>query len=94
MICWGIWYSTPTATNPNYIIVINHGRGSDFSIYENSYEKRRAAVLGAVTITLPKLHEASMRKIDFARHQFFGAAINNKSGDSEGLPGIDGAPAR
>jgi hypothetical protein len=69
---------------PNYIIVINHGRGSDFSIYENSYEKRRAAVFGATTITLPKLHEASMRKIDLHDTSFWGA-VNNKSGDSETL---------
>jgi len=69
---------------PNYIVVMNSGRGSDFSIYENSREKQRAAELGAITMSLPKLHESTMRKIDLHNTSFW-AAINNKRGDSEAL---------
>lgn len=69
---------------PRYIIVMNYGRGADFSIYENSPEKLRAAELGAVTISLPKLHETTMRKIDLHNSSFW-AAINNKTGDDKTL---------
>jgi hypothetical protein len=67
-----------------YIIVLNYGRGSDFSIYENSPEKQRAEEMGAITITLPKLHESTMRKIDLHNSSFW-AAINNKTGDDKTL---------
>ena len=69
---------------PRYVVVLNYGRGSDFSIYENSPEKQRAAEIGAVTITLPKLHESTMRKIDLHNSSFW-AAINNKTGDDKTL---------
>jgi hypothetical protein len=69
---------------PRYIIVLNYGRGSDFSIYDSSDEERRVAALGAATITLPKLHEATMRKIDLHNTSFW-AAINNKKRDEETL---------
>ena len=69
---------------PGYIVVLNHGRGADFTIYETSAERRRAAELGAVTINLPKLHESTMRKID-SHDTSFWAAINNKRSDSEAL---------
>lgn len=67
-----------------YIIVLNYGRGADFSIYENSAAKQRAEEMGATTITLPKLHESTMRKIDLHNSSFW-AAINNKTGDEKTL---------
>lgn len=71
-------------SKPNYVIVLNQGRGSDFSIYNNSDEERRVAALGATTIVLPKLHEATMRKIDLHNTSFW-AAIHQKKSDGESL---------
>ena len=55
------------------------GRGSDFSLLEDSPELSYALGIGARVITLNQLHEASMRKIDRQNASFWGA-INNKSG--------------
>jgi hypothetical protein len=70
---------------PNYFVVKNHGRGSDFSQLENSQALEQAAALGARLITLTQLHEASMRKIDRQNASFW-AAINTSNGpDALGL---------
>lgn len=69
---------------PNYIVVMNYGRGADFSIYERSDEVQRVAAMGATTFVLPKLHEATMRKIDLHNSSFW-AAANNKKGEGETL---------
>jgi hypothetical protein len=63
----------------NYIVVRNMGRGSDFSLLDKSSEMKQAIDLGALVITLPELHETSMRKID-AQNTSFWAAINNRQG--------------
>jgi hypothetical protein len=65
---------------PNYIIVKNLGRGSDFSQLDESAAMQKALELGAQVITLAQLHEASMRKIDRQNASFW-AAINTKTGD-------------
>lgn len=65
---------------PNYIVVKNQGRGSDFSQLEASTALQRALELGAQVVTLGQLHEASMRKIDRQNASFW-AATNTKSGD-------------
>ena len=71
--------------NANYIVVRNMGRGSDFSLLDKSLELKRATDLGASVITIPLLHETSMRKID-AQNASFWAAINNRQGqDALGL---------
>jgi hypothetical protein len=70
---------------PNYIVVKNLGRGSDFSELEESTAFKKAQALGAHTIELAQLHEASMRKIDRQNASFW-AAINSKEGpDALGL---------
>jgi hypothetical protein len=64
---------------PNYFVVKNLGRGSDFSQLDESVALQKARALGARVITLEQLHEASMLKID--RHSAsFWAAVNNRSG--------------
>lgn len=63
----------------NYVVVKNMGRGSDFSLLEESPELSYALGIGARVMTLNQLHEASMRKIDRQNASFW-AAINNKSG--------------
>jgi hypothetical protein len=62
---------------PNYIVVKNNGRGTDFSQLDSSSALEKALALGAKVITLPALHEASMRKIDRQNASFW-AAINSK----------------
>lgn len=63
----------------NYIVVKNLGRGSDFSQLDNSAALQGALALGARVISLPELHEASMRKIDRQSASFW-AAVNLRSG--------------
>ena len=65
---------------PNYVVVKNLGRGTDFSQLEASTELAAAQALGARVISLPELHEASMRKIDRQDASFW-AAINQRGGD-------------
>jgi hypothetical protein len=64
---------------PNYIVVKNLGRGSDFSLLNNSLALQRALALNARVISLPQLHEASMVKIDRNDLSFW-AAINTTTG--------------
>ena len=70
-------------SNVSYIIVLNHGRGADFTSFHESDIKRRAVELGATIIELRRLHEASMRKIDRLNASFW-AAVNHR-GTSESL---------
>jgi hypothetical protein len=65
---------------PNYVIVRNLGRGTDFSQLDGSAAMARALTLGAQVLNLPQLHEASMRKIDRQNVSFW-AAVNHRSGD-------------
>jgi len=62
---------------PNYFVVRNLGRGSDFSLLEQSPALQRVLDMGGRLITLPQLHEASMNKIDRQNVSFW-AAINNR----------------
>ncbi len=72
-------------SGPNYFVVKNLGRGSDFSQMDESLALKKAVSLGARTVNLTQLHEASMRKIDRQNASFW-AAINNREGpDSLGL---------
>jgi len=69
----------------NYIVVRNQGRGSDFSLLDESEALKHARARGARVITLAALHEASMRKIDRQNASFW-AAINNRTDpDSLGI---------
>ena len=64
---------------PNYFVVKNQGRGSDFSQIDDSSALKKAVALGAHVINLGQLHEASMRKIDRQNASFW-SAINQRSG--------------
>lgn len=69
----------------NYIVVQNYGRGSDFALMLGSPSLARATAAGARVISLPRLQEASMRKID-NRNTSFWKAVNDKEGpDALGL---------
>ncbi len=66
--------------DPRYVVVRNEGRGNDFSLLDHSEALKKARILGAKVITLPQLHESSMRKID-RRNATFLASTQTKSGE-------------
>lgn len=72
-------------TGPNYIVVKNHGRGADFSQLDSSPALETALSRGAKVITLPALHEASMRKIDRQNASFWAAIHSKPDADALGL---------
>ncbi len=72
------------AAAPTYSVVLNHGRGNDFSIFKRSAEHQRALDHGAAIIELPRLHDVSMRKIDMQNTSFW-AAVNSHAGGADGL---------
>ena len=73
------------SVGPNYIVVRNLGRGSDFSLLDESAALKKAVAIGASVITLGQLHENSMRRIDQQDASFW-AAIHNK--DEPGALGM------
>ena len=66
------------------VVVLNELRGSDFSIAESSGVLERARQMGATVITLRRLHDATMQKID-AQNTSFWAASNRPGRDGSGL---------
>lgn len=64
-----------------YCIVKNHGRGTDFSLFEQSSVAREASALGAWILDLPALFPAAMHKIDRADASFWAAANNPAFGE-------------
>lgn len=68
----------------NYVIVLNQLRGDNFDILEKSGEKEHALSLNARFVTLRRLHEAVINKIDAGSTSFW-AAKNRTSKESAGL---------
>jgi hypothetical protein len=66
------------------VLVLNQVRGETFDIFDKSPEKVRALELGAKTITLRKLHEPVMTKIDAISSSFW-AAQNRTVTEPTGL---------
>jgi len=64
---------------PNYIVVKNEGRGSDFYQLDHSEALQKALSKGAHVVSLGQLHESSMRKIDRQDTSFW-AAVHQTSG--------------
>lgn len=60
-------------TRLNYVIVLNQLRGDNFGIFEASGEQQRAQSLNARMVTLKKLHEAVITKIDAGSASFWAA---------------------
>ena len=71
-------------TSPKYTVVLNHGRGADFSTFKRSPEYQRAKDYGAAIVELPRLHDGSMRKIDMQNTSFW-AAVNSRTAGADGL---------
>ncbi len=57
----------------NYVLVLNQLRGENFDILEKSGEKDRALSLNARIISLKRLHESVLNKIDAASSSFWAA---------------------
>jgi hypothetical protein len=71
-----------------YVLVLNQLRGDDFSILEESGEKARAISLGARTVSIRKLNEAAIQKIDATSSSFW-AAKNSADKETTGLGLMD-----
>ena len=67
-----------------YVLVRNHIRGSDFSVLEQSGEQARALSFGAKVVTLRKLHDNVIQKIDAASVSFWSA----REGEADGTLGL------
>jgi hypothetical protein len=64
----------------HYVIALNQVRGEDFGILDRSGEKQRALALNADIVTIKRLHEAVVTKIDAYSSSFWAAT---KAGDRE-----------
>lgn len=62
-----------------FVVVKNHGRGNDFTFFENSAIAKKARDLGAVFIDLPRMVAGLTQKIDFYNFSFWAAANNTKA---------------
>lgn len=60
-------------TGMNYVLVRNEVRGGDFKLLDSSAALARALELGARTVTLKRLHEGAINKIDAASSSFWRA---------------------
>ena len=70
---------------PNYVVVKNLGRGSDFSQLDRSDALQKALAKGAHVVSLGQLQESSMRKIDRQDASFWAAIHPTASADALGL---------
>lgn len=68
----------------DYVIVLNQLRGDSFEIFEKSGEKARAAGLNAQIITLRRLSQDAITKIDAASTSFW-AAQHKSPTNTKGL---------
>lgn len=72
----------------DYVIVQNAVRGEDFGILESSGQKERALSLRAQTVSVGKLHDTAITRID-ANNVSFWAAANNPDREVTGLGLLD-----
>jgi hypothetical protein len=74
-------------TGLHYVLVRNQVRGNDFSLLEQSGEQARAEALGARVVTIKRLHEGVINKIDSGSSSFWKAKTSDK--DTTGLGLMD-----
>ena len=68
-------------TGLKYVLVRNQVRGNDFSTLEQSGEQARALELGAKIVSIKKLNEGVMNKIDAGSSSFWKAKTSHDSTD-------------
>lgn len=71
-----------------YVLVLNQLRGDDFSIFKKSELEARALELGARTVSIKRLHDGAMQKIDASSSSFW-AAKNGAGTENAGLGLMD-----
>jgi len=69
----------------NYVVVQNQLRGDSFEILSDSGQIERAQALGATLITIKKLDESSMLKIDARSSSFWAATQSDETGVKLGV---------
>ena len=72
-------------TGLNYVLVRNQVRGSDFSVLEQSGEQARAIGIGAHVVSVKRLHESVIQKIDAGSSSFWKAKSADKDASGLGL---------
>ena len=72
-------------TGLNYVLVRNQVRGSDFSALEQSGEQARAIGMGAHVVSMKRLHESVIQKIDNSSSSFWKAKSADKDASGLGL---------
>ncbi len=60
----------------HYVLVLNQLRGDDFSILESSGQLARARELGARVVTIKRLQDGAVQKIDAHNSSFWAAKTN------------------
>jgi len=75
-------------TGLNYVLVRNQIRGNDFSTLEQSGQQQRAIELGARVVTIKKLNEGVMQRIDTGSSSFW-KAKNAQEPNAGGLGLMD-----
>ena len=65
----------------NYVLVRNQVRGNDFGTLEQSGEQARALALGAKIVSIRKLNETVMNRIDAGSSSFWKAKTSHDSTD-------------
>jgi hypothetical protein len=68
-----------------YVLVRNQVRGPDFSALEQSGEQARAIGMGAHVVSVKKLNEHAIQKIDAASSSFWQAKAADRDGTGLGL---------
>jgi hypothetical protein len=68
-----------------YVIVLNHGRGEDFTLLNSSQVMQQMQDINVPVIKLKGLHKPSMRKIDQFDKSFWAAINNNDPAQGECL---------
>jgi hypothetical protein len=68
----------------NYVLVLNQLRGDNFEIFNQSEQRQQALSLNARIITLKRLHEPVINKIDAGSTSFW-AAKNRSTTEVKGL---------
>jgi hypothetical protein len=72
-------------TGLSYVLVRNQVRGTDFTALEQSGEQARAIGMGARVVTLKKLNEHVIQKIDSASSTFWKAKSSERDPTGLGL---------
>jgi hypothetical protein len=72
----------------SYVIVLNKGRGADFSLYRQSDAASSVDRMAAPLLELPALHDGTMLKIDRLDKNFW-SAVHHRNGSDTSLGMMD-----